>query len=65
MLDALGRTAESRDAKGAIALTAYDDLDRPTHAWARDKTGEPITLRGKIEYGTEAAKNNVLKPVIT
>ncbi len=51
MIDVLGREVERRDNKGCISLNAYDNLDRPTHFWARDKANLPMTLRQKLIYG--------------
>ena len=55
VLDAAGRGMETRDAKGALTLAAYDSLGRSTHVWARDRTGEPITLRERLVYGDDPA----------
>jgi RHS repeat-associated protein len=49
--DALGRTVESRDSKGAVVLDTFDPLHRPSRAWARDDATGPVTLRQLIEYG--------------
>jgi len=51
VIDALGKEIERRDSKGCISLNAYDDLDRPTHIWARDNADLPMTLRQKLIYG--------------
>lgn len=51
VLDALGNPVERRDSKGALALHAYDILNRPSRLWARDDTGSPVTLRQRLEYG--------------
>jgi RHS repeat-associated protein len=58
VFDAAGNTLESRDAKGALTLSAFDALNRPVRMWARDRTGEPVTLRERIEYGDVAAPRN-------
>jgi RHS repeat-associated protein len=50
VMDAAGNPIEARDAKGALTLHAFDKLNRPTHLWARDAVGEPITLREKLHY---------------
>src|SRR5262249_45187773 len=55
VLDAAGRGVETRDAKGALTLAAYDSLGRSTHLWARDRTGEPMTLRERLVYGDDPA----------
>jgi RHS repeat-associated protein len=49
--DALGAVVESRDSKGSLTLSTFDVLRRPTRVWARDGTGEPVTLRQRVEYG--------------
>ncbi len=57
VIDALGRPVESRDAKGALTLTGFDLLRRPTRAWARDRADDPVTLRQRIEYGDEGDRD--------
>ena len=49
----VGQPVESRDAKGALALSAHDTLLRPTHAWARDNSAEAVTLRQVQVYGED------------
>lgn len=49
--DALGRAVESRDAKGALTLGAFDLLHRPSRVWARDDRASSVTLRQLVEYG--------------
>ena len=51
VLNVLGNLAEQRDSKGALALQAYDRLQRPTRVWARDDQDSPLTLRRRVEYG--------------
>jgi RHS repeat-associated protein len=51
VLDALGNVIEGRDSKGALALHAYDILNRPIRLWARDGTGQKQTLRQRLTYG--------------
>jgi RHS repeat-associated protein len=58
LFDALGKPIESHDAKGARGLSAYDVLQRPTHNWANDKTGDATTLRIFLEYGDSAGLSN-------
>jgi RHS repeat-associated protein len=53
VLDAAGSPVEQRDGKGALALHAYDALNRPTHLWARDGAGQPINLRERMIYGDD------------
>ncbi len=57
VLDVMGNEIERRDSKGALILQNYDRLDRPICLWARDKTGEAVTLRERLEYGD---RSNVL-----
>ena len=52
-VDAQGKPLYSSDTKGAEVYTAYDDLHRPTDIWAKDKTGEEITLRQRMVYGDD------------
>jgi RHS repeat-associated protein len=76
VFDGLGNEIERRDEKGALLLHAYDWAHRPGKNWARNSTGQPITLREKLAYGDggdpnqpsaerEAAKavNSLGKPV--
>ncbi len=51
VLDAAGNVVEQRDSKGALALHAYDALNRPTRLWARDGANQPLTLRERLAYG--------------
>jgi RHS repeat-associated protein len=51
ILDAMGSITEQRDSKGALILNAYDVLNRPVRLWARDRAGEPVTLREHLFYG--------------
>jgi RHS repeat-associated protein len=53
-MDCMSKPVELRDAKGALMLHSYDNLNRPVKVWARDKTGETVTLRQKIVYGDNA-----------
>src|SRR5690606_12665007 len=52
--DVAERVVEMNDAKGAFTLNSYDDGSRPIRLWAKDKTGEDVTLRQVIEYGDDA-----------
>lgn len=56
--DAATRPVEMNDAKGAFTLSAYDDGSRPILLWAKDKTGENVTLRQVMEYGDDAGLTN-------
>ncbi|MBK9284053.1 MAG: RHS repeat-associated core domain-containing protein [Sphingobacteriaceae bacterium] len=58
LFDALAKPIESNDAKGARGLSAYDTLQRPTHSWANNKTGDATTLRNFLEYGDSAGLVN-------
>jgi RHS repeat-associated protein len=49
--DAAGRVVEARDSKGALTLTAFDRLHRPTRLWARNSAPDPVTWRQRVEYG--------------
>jgi RHS repeat-associated protein len=51
VVDAQGKPLYSGDVKGAAVYTAYDDLHRPTDIWAKDATGEDVTLRQHMVYG--------------
>ena len=44
-------------------MHAYDSLGRPTHVWARDLSGESVTLWQRMEYGESVSSpksNNLL-----
>jgi hypothetical protein len=61
--NANGQPVEQNDAKGSFALHAYDALGRPTHVWAKDLSGEDVTLRQRMEYGESQSNpktNNLL-----
>jgi RHS repeat-associated protein len=49
--DAFGQEIERWDGKQARLLRSYDVLNRPARLWARDATGEALTLREQWEYG--------------
>ncbi|WP_458190641.1 toxin TcdB middle/N-terminal domain-containing protein [Haladaptatus sp. NG-WS-4] len=57
VVDAAGSETERRDSKGAMVLGAFDELNRPTHLWARDRepeedeSAEQMTLRQRVVYG--------------
>ncbi|MDI2127062.1 SpvB/TcaC N-terminal domain-containing protein [Yinghuangia seranimata] len=53
--DALGRTVEARDGRGALTLAAFDVLARPSRVWARDDIAAPVTLRERVDYGDAGA----------
>jgi RHS repeat-associated protein len=54
ILDAAGNVIERRDSKGALILALHDALNRPIRLWARDRDGEPLTLRERVVYGDDA-----------
>lgn len=63
--DAAGNPLEKRDSKGALLLYAYDVLNRAVLHWARDASGETLTLRERLVYGdnldrTQAQMANLL-----
>ena len=49
--DAAGNVIEGRDTKGALVLRDYDKRNRQTRLWARDGTGQPLTVRERLVYG--------------
>ena len=51
LVDALNLPFVTNDAKGAQSLFAYDNLQRPTFAWARDSGSGAITKRQIMRYG--------------
>ncbi len=55
--DASGRLIETRDAKGAMRLVAYDLMDRPVRVWARDHAEGAVALRERIEYGDASSRD--------
>jgi RHS repeat-associated protein len=57
VLDAMGGTIEQRDSKGALILHSYDNLNRPILLWARDGSGQRLTLRERLEYGDAGNPN--------
>lgn len=54
LFDATGKPIESHDAKGAMALGAFDIISRPTNSWARNDISSGLTLRSYIVYGDSA-----------
>jgi RHS repeat-associated protein len=53
-----GQPLSGTDAKGALILHVYDQLGRPTQAWARDAASETVRRRQYLVYGTDADLNN-------
>jgi hypothetical protein len=51
ILDAAGRPVEERGPGGALVLRAFDALGREVRRWARDRAGEPATVRVWRVYG--------------
>jgi RHS repeat-associated protein len=56
--DAAGKPIQSTDAKGAVALSAYDIISRPINSWAKNKTGANFSLRNVMQYGDTAGLVN-------
>jgi RHS repeat-associated protein len=54
VVDAAGNSLEQRDSKGALILHALDVLHRPVRLWARDGTGQRLTLREWVIHGDGA-----------
>src|SRR5215216_1819602 len=61
VLDAAGNPVERRDSKGALGLNAHDALNRPVRLWARDGTGQALTLREWLIYGDSADSGLIAK----
>ncbi|MDX2032572.1 MAG: SpvB/TcaC N-terminal domain-containing protein [Blastocatellia bacterium] len=57
--DAAGSTIEQRDSRGALILTAFDQLNRPVDVWARDDAMQIVTLRQHLVYGDNPAEIGV------
>jgi RHS repeat-associated protein len=57
VLNAVGNEVQRRDSKRAVSLNRYDILNRPLELWARDRTGQAITLRERLVYGDESDPN--------
>lgn len=53
--DAADSLIETRDAKGAVTLGAFDALRRAIAVWARDAAGEAVTLRERLTWGESVA----------
>jgi len=58
VFDCTGKPVETRDAKGALTLHAYDVLQRPIKMWCKDNNDQTTTLRQNSEYGTNSSQNN-------
>ncbi|QDG52178.1 RHS repeat-associated core domain-containing protein [Persicimonas caeni] len=66
VFDAVGTPIEARDERGALTLTAADEMLRTTHQWGRDSASEPVRLVGRTIFGHEMANptatNHLGKP---
>jgi RHS repeat-associated protein len=60
VFDCTGKPVESRDNKGALILSGYDVLQRPTKLWCRDNASEAVGLRQKLVYGTGSPNLNLV-----
>jgi RHS repeat-associated protein len=64
--DAAGTPVEARDERGALTLSAADEMLRPTHQWGRDTSTDPVRLVGRTLFGHEMgdpkATNHLGKP---
>jgi RHS repeat-associated protein len=58
--DAAGNVVERRDSKGALALSAFDALNRSIRLWARDAQSEAVTLRERVIYGDDPASGQTV-----
>ncbi|QDG52176.1 hypothetical protein FIV42_15940 [Persicimonas caeni] len=66
VFDAVGTPIEARDERGALTLTAADEMLRTTHQWGRDSASETVRLGGRTIFGHEMANptatNHLGKP---
>lgn len=53
IIDAIGRTIESSNDRGACTLSAFDAPGRPKFSWAKDKAVDTYTVRYAVVYGDE------------
>ncbi|WP_375419223.1 SpvB/TcaC N-terminal domain-containing protein [uncultured Hymenobacter sp.] len=58
IFDGAGQPLQGTDAKGSLTLHAYDALERPAGAWARDRAAEMVRQRQHFVYGNDSALNN-------
>jgi hypothetical protein len=63
VFDCTGKPVETRDAKGALSLVAYDMMQRPLTIWCRDIESEAVTKRQVMVYGYDSSQNNTGKLV--
>jgi RHS repeat-associated protein len=61
VFDCAGKPAETRDAKGALTLHAYDGMQRPQYMWGRDNADENVTMRQCSVYGNDNSNNSIGK----
>ncbi len=57
VFDCTGKPVETRDAKGALTLQAYDFMQRPVNIWCRDIETEYVTKRQVLYYGLHSYNN--------
>jgi RHS repeat-associated protein len=57
VLDARGAPAHERDARGCVVMRNYDPLNRVSAVFARDRPGDALTLRERLEYGDGGIPN--------
>ena len=62
--NAAGQVLETWDTSGAKSLSVVDELGRPIAAYARDNSGQNLTLRSKIIYGDDPG-NGLANPILT
>ena len=63
VFDATGKSIESKDAKGARSLTAYDVFQRPIYGWTQNNGSDNLRLTAYAVYGEQATTpkvNNLL-----
>jgi RHS repeat-associated protein len=61
VFDCAGKPAETRDAKGALTLHAYDGMQRPQYMWGRDNADENVSMRQCSVYGNDNSTNSIGK----
>lgn len=57
--DATGKVIRSEDEKGAVGLSAYGALSRPSFSWAKDNGLEDFTVRMVLVYGDDSSHGPV------
>lgn len=58
LFDGCGKIIESKDAKEAFTLNAYDHYSRSIFLWTRDNGSESMTLRQVFQYGDNSGITN-------